>query len=292
MISQNEKGILNKIIFLIKDSSVYGFGIIFSKAFAFFLVPFITGHFSIVDFAYIDTFQAITLLFSLVLGFGMSQSVGRYFHEYKNLKKRLVSETFFFLMIVIAIYISLYFPVINYVSDLGNKTDTFKNILRVCYFQIPCLVIFDFSLILLKYTFKKYLYLILSLGQILTSGVAVLSGIYFFDLKIINIFKIYLAVYIVFSLLSVYFIREHISLPKKPIFFKKVIIYGLPFLFIALFKYSIPVIERWTISSQIGKVDLGIYALAVKLSFIIDAVSNDPSSIENTRAMILFIPYF
>ena len=273
MIKKEYNGILSKIIFLIKDSSVYGFGILLSKVFAFILIPFITAHFSVEEFGYIDTFQAIILLFSLILSFGMSQSVGRYFHEYKNLKKRLVSETFFLLLIVIVIYISLYFPVVNYVSNLDNKTDTFKNILRVCYFQIPCMVIFDFSLNLLKYSFKKYLYLIISLGQMLTSGIAVLSGIYFFDLKIINIFKIYLAVYIVFSLLSVYFIREYISFPKKPIFFKKVIIYGLPFLFIALFKSSIPVIERWVISSQIGKVDLGIYALAVKLSFIIDAVA-------------------
>jgi len=40
--------------------------------------------------------------------------------------------------------------------------------------------------------------------------------------------------------------------------------------------------------AKVKSMSLYVFCLEV----VIDAVSNDPSSIENTRAMILFIPYF
>lgn len=263
-----------KVKFLFRDSLFFGGLKAVSMLFPLLTIPILTRYFSVENYGLYDSLIVLANLVAAFLVFGQDSAVARWFYQVdeKKLKQKIVSESLMIQLIFTILIIPL---LIFYRYELADfylqKPNYGKYILLSLVFS--CLLLLNnYTINILKWTYDRKHYALVS---ILKPVLILLS------LFLVIIMSGNLADFLIYSNISLvicnsfgfYFCRKWIIFPKRLIFVKKMLFYGLPLGILASTSSFLPAIQRNMITIFLDLYSVGIYALAFKVASIVVIVS-------------------
>ena len=264
-----------RLRFLAKDSILYGGAAAFSKAFSLITFPLLARYFSVEDFGLIDFFTIIAGLLAIFFVFGQDSAVARFFYEYKNRESRcqLISQSLVLQMGFVVLMLPLLWFISGQLANRLSNAPESELLLKIILLQVPFLLLINFSQNLLKWTFTRSRFLIISLGSVIFNVLLLLIAILVFKIGVVGVFLVSLAVKTFFGLLGLFFVKNWIVLPKGFAFLQKLLPFAIPYGVICCIGAFVPVLERSLVNSLLGEYDLGLYAAGTKIAMLVALVS-------------------
>ncbi|RZB31517.1 MAG: hypothetical protein SRB2_04486 [Desulfobacteraceae bacterium Eth-SRB2] len=267
--------IRHRLRFLAKDSVLYGGATALNKAFALITFPLLARHFSVSDFGVIDFFTVISTLLATFFIFGQDSAVARFFYEYENedARRQIISQSFFLQIGFVLLALPLLWIAAGMWAENLSEAPKSELLLKIVLLQVPFQVLNNFSQILLKWTFSRIRYLIISLGTVVLNVTLLLFAILVLKIGVEGVFLIYLVVRISFGILGLTFIRTWLVIPNGFAFLRELVPFALPFGIISCIGAFVPALERSLVNSLLGANDLGLYAAGAKIAMLIALVN-------------------
>jgi len=266
-----EQGTNKRLKFLLKDSLLYGSANAFAKLFSIFTVPILTRLFSKEEFGVLDGIGIFAALFTPIIMMGMNSSIARFFYETddEEEQKQIISQGLLAqLTLGVVICISLYITspeILTWFFATPQYTPLFRIVVVSIFFS----VLVTFSLNLLKWTFSRTRFLVISLGATTVSVLLILLYILVFRFGVAGIFLAHLTSNLFFAILGYFFTRKYLRFPHHLKYISPMLKYGWPFMFVALIFALIPSVDRYFIINYINLEVLGIYAVGLKIASIL-----------------------
>lgn len=263
--------------FLLKDSVIYGFAGTVSKALALVTFPLLTRHFSVVEYGSVSFFSTFVTFVAILAVFGQDTAVARYFYEYEDRPSRvgLISESLVVQIgLSVIIGIALFLEASRIVKLVHDVTNADK-VVRLIALQLPFIVALSFSQNLLKWTFDRFNYLLVSVGSIVLNMVLIIVGVTYLDISLTGLFRLTLVVNVFFGTLGLVLVRKWLIVPRGLKWTGRMARYAVPFGLVCSIAAFVPTYERIYIGSQFGGSALGTYsagaAIAMLMSLFIGA---------------------
>jgi len=260
-----------RLLFLLKDSIVYGFATALSRAVSLITFPLLSRHFSISEYGIIDYFAVIANFFAILFIFGQDSAVARYYYEHhgQDERRQIISQSLLFQLLLLIFFIPLIF--INsesFIISLNLDPSTVE-LFQIVAIQIPFLLVFNFSQNILKISFARNKFLILTVGAVITQAALIVIAIFYLNAEIKAILIVGLITYMLFALVGLIFIRQWLALPKNLSQLKSMMPFAVPYGFLCLLLALMPTIERGLTNSLLGSVELGLYAAGAKVALLL-----------------------
>jgi|LQYC01.1.fsa_nt_gi O-antigen/teichoic acid export membrane protein len=260
-----------RLKFLLRDSALYGGAAAVSKLFALFTFPVLARVYSVADFGIIDAFTVLANLLVILIVFGQDSAIARYFYEYDDVatRRQLVSEGLALQFALMAVAVPVFWMYADRIAILYTKRENLANLCQLVIAQVPFALLINFSMNMLKWTFSRVRYLIVSVGSALFSVVAILIGVLAFGIDITGLFWIYLVTKGIFAIIGLFFCKEWLVVPRSFSHLKELLYFGMPYGVICSISAFIPTVDRSFISNVLPAEALGLYAAGYKVAFLI-----------------------
>jgi O-antigen/teichoic acid export membrane protein len=157
----------------------------------------------------------------------------------------------------------------EFIGSYLPVTNLNKQVYYIAVMQVPCFMLINFSQNLLKWTFDRKKFLIVSLGNTLTTLVVTLITVKFLKLGLFGAMIAFTTSRLIFAMVGIYFVRSWVSLRIFRQHIKPMFKYAAPYGCICLMSTFLPVLERSLISGHLGLVELGYYAAAAKVAMLV-----------------------
>lgn len=265
-----------RLQFLAKDSVIYGLGAALNKAITLITFPLLARHFSVQDFGIIDLLNTLVVLVITLLVFGQDSAVARYFYEHDDtvIRRQVVSQSLAFQLGILALVVPPLLMLSGPLSTLLKLGAEGESIVRLMILQVPFFLLINFSQGILKWTFRRWPFLFISVGSTVTTLIGLLLALKFSNLSVVDLFTIYLAVRAIFGLAGVWFVRQWITWPAGLGHLRRLIPFAVPFGIVCVISSTLPFIERNAVVALIGTEALGIFAAGAKVAMLIGIVIN------------------
>lgn len=267
----NQEG---RLAFLFKDSVLYGGAAALSKAFALITLPLLVRHFTVAEYGVLDFFMVLTVFLTILFVFGQDSAVVRYYYEYEGTSDRqqLISQSLVFQMcglfaLLPVLWISADW-ITGFLIDASERTTLFKIVLL----HLPFMVLISFSQGLLKWTFERTRFLIMSVGFTAGQGCLLLIALYGYEVGIKGILLASLTNSAVFGILGVVLIKKWLVRPQDFKFLREMLPFAIPLGIICVAGALSPTLERMLTDTILGTEQLGLYAVATKIALLIGLI--------------------
>jgi O-antigen/teichoic acid export membrane protein len=249
---------------------LYGGASAISRAFALITFPLLSRHFSEAEYGQLDFFMVLANLLALAVIFGQDSAVGRFFFEDEDPEQRrsVVSQSLILQFGFCLLLVPLLWLATDSVSPWLVKHEQRELFYKLVLLQLPFIVAINFSVNLLKYSFARVPFIVMSLGSTAVQAAALVIGIKYFDAGIREILLIGLGVSIFFGGLGLYLIRHWLAWPGKLNKVREMILFAIPFGMICVMSAFSPTLERSLTESLLGGPSLGHYAVGVKIAML------------------------
>jgi len=258
----------------IKDSLIYTIPSLVSKSTSFILIPLYSRILNPTEFGSFDLFLIFTNFINLTISLEITQAVARFYVDENDINKRItiVSTSFWFTLICYSLFyiISLFFSIRLSEFIMGSKKfyDTFKFGLFYIYLS----GIFYFIQNQLRWDLKSIEYSILAAINAIATVFFTILFCKFYNFGFNGILFALLLSSIISLLYGVKKIKDKIILTfSKKILFT-LLNFSIPLLFSSLSVYTSNYIGRLIITKYSTLSELGIYAIAFRISSIIGLV--------------------
>ena len=260
---------------LVTDSAIYGVGQIVTKGFRFLLLPILTAYWSVDEFGLYDicTFF-ITFLIPFNMA-GMNSAINYFYGSAKSDAERtqVVSTAAFVILLATILLITVLFPLANPIRLLLNIPFENGRIIILAIFAATCTTWNDFTRVLFKWRFMPFNFLISSISTaflLLLSAILALSrfggGVSTLILCIIGANG---AVAVAnFFIQRTKFFAFSFSLRMA----KEMLYFGYPQILVSIGSMLLPFLSRPILGGYYDLSTLGIYALAIRLSNLVQFV--------------------
>lgn len=268
--------LVERLKFLARDAAVYGLAGALNKALALITFPLLARHFSMDDYGVIDLLNTLLVLITTLLVFGQDSAVARYFFEdTSDVYRRQVASQSLALQagVVLCALPVMWMSAQQFAPALSGRAEG-DVVFKLMLLQAPGFLSVNFSQGILKWTFKRWKFLFISVGSTVATliGLAVAIGV--FRLDIVGVFAIYLIVRTLFGLVGLWFIRKWLRLPSGVDRLKDLVRFAWPYGTICVLSAAMPVLERGVIMGMLGPRELGLYAVGAKVATLISLPIN------------------
>ncbi len=257
--------------FLLRDSVLYGGIVALSRLSSLITFPILTRCYSVEDYGILDAFVVLTNLLTILVVFGQDSAVARYFYEYDQASARrqmasqsLAAQLFLAALLLPALWVSA-----EQLSYLYANKPGLSLLFRLSLAQAPFSLLINFSQNLLKWTFDRRPFLLLSAGSIIAGLLAIFGGVYIFHVGLAGLFSLYLASRIIFAALGLFFCKKWIEIPRGAQYLRELLLFGIPYGLISALGAFIPAMDRALISNLLTTEALGFYAAGYKMASLI-----------------------
>lgn len=256
--------------FLVKDSLLYGGAAAISKAFALITFPLLARHFSVTDYGALDYYLVLTSLLTMFFIFGQDSAVARYFYEYENpqTQQQLISQSLTFQLIVLSILTPLLWIGADRINMHLIEFDNSITLFKIVILQLPFFLLINFSQNLLKWTFVRTQFLIMTMGFTLLQASLLLIAVLLFDVEVRGVLIVSLITSSVFGVLGLIFVRKWLTIPTDLRILREILPFALPAGLISVAGAFSPTLERTLTSNMLGVDQLGLYAAATKIAML------------------------
>jgi len=170
--------------FLGRDTAIYGGAAAFSKAFGLITFPLLARNFSVAEYGILDFFLSITTLIAVGMIFGQDSAVARYFYEYEESSQReqVITEWLLFQLLLLLFLIPVLWLFSTQIASELSDAEEAETLLKLMILQVPSLLLINFSQNILKWSFSRTRFLIISVGSTIFSALALVVGIVIYGL--------------------------------------------------------------------------------------------------------------
>ena len=258
---------------LIKDTFIYGGGDFVGRLITFITFPIIAAVLSPKDYGSIELIVTSIVLLGYIANSGLNNAVQRYYwDELVSEKERpvivstgLVTLTVFGL--VLAGILLLASPFL--VSYLESNNYSFGYIAVVS----ACMLIVlqqnnQYIIDVTRLHFAPYKYLVLT--NLKKTGTALLGLLFvvYLDKGIDGYIGVQAATLIVLLPIGIYLIKRDITLEFDKKWFKKLVSFGYPFIFVSIAYWLFGSMDRWMLAALSSVEETGIYSISFRFSGI------------------------
>ena len=257
------------------NTLVYLVGLLISNALAFMIFPIVAKTLSKGEFGLLDFYLSIGILISVLMTFGIDSSIGRLLHEVNEheSRSRLITESILMQIVLMAMIISILYIFADLIVyffnyDLNNIL-IFKLILMQASFQ----TLINISLNLLKWTFQKWNFIILSIFSTGIGLICISISVFLLNANLVGIIEAIIISKALSAVVAIYLIYNLIDYKLLSFdFSRRILKYALPIGIICILEVTIPVIERNFILVFFTTEELGQYAALAKFVAILSIV--------------------
>ncbi|HRY50720.1 MAG TPA: oligosaccharide flippase family protein [Candidatus Paceibacterota bacterium] len=260
-----------RLRFLAKDSILYGGAASFNKAFALLTFPVLARYLSVELYGFFDFLNVGVGLLAIIMVFGQDSAVARFFYDHKQDRPRqeIISQSLVFqFTLLVLVLLPLWF-LANRVTTLIGKPGVSDWLVRLILLNVPFLVLINFSQNILKWTFSRTKFLIISIGSTVFTIGALLIGLIWFQFGLNELFSLFLVSRALFGLLGLWFCRQWLIWPEDWRFLKPLIYFALPYGIICTVSAFIPALERTFVVKYLDARDLGLFGAGAKIAVLI-----------------------
>lgn len=265
-----------RLKYLFKDTLLYGGAGAISRAFGLITFPLLVRHFSVNEYGIIDYYYVLINFLGVLLIFGQDSSVARFFYEYSEIseKRIVISQSLMYQLILYVVLLPLFMFSIGWQKQILINHSQSELMFKLVLVQLPFTLLVSFSQNILKWTFKRKEYLIISLGATVFQAIFVTIAVLYINVDFIGIIMVSIITSIVFGIVGIYYIKEWITYPFSNGIKGEIIRYAIPYGIICVAGAFSPIMERTIINNMLGMKELGFYAAAVKIAMLISLIIN------------------
>lgn len=264
--------LLKEIKFLAKDSFVYGGANAVSKIFSIILFPLLARHLGPEEFGIYDYFMVLISYITVLFVFGQDSAIARFVFEFEKSadKSNIISLSLAIqlLGVIIAVPVA-YVNVDKIVSLLKFQNSEVVFYIKLTLIQVPLLICMNFAQNLLKWTFQRNKFLILTLGYAALNSIILITSINSIDIKLRDVLIINFICNLIFTVIGIYYIKSWLVIPRRIIYIKQLMNYAVPFGVVCAVSGLMPTIERTLILNVLGPEHLSQYAVAYKIAMLL-----------------------
>ena len=263
-----------RLLFLFKDTIIYGGAAAISRAFSLITFPILARHFSVSDYGQLDFLLVISGFLSTLLIFGQDSAVARYFYEYKSIKSRksLITQSLIFQMSICILIVPILYIFSTKISAIIFNYKNAHIYFQLILLQIPFMILINFSQNILKWTFQRSFFLFMSVGFVIVQATFIVIGTTTSDLNIKAVLVLYLSSNIIFGILGLILIKDWLTSNFKNNYLKKLIPFAIPIGIICVFDSFIPALERNIIILTLDPEKLGLFSSGAKVAMLISII--------------------
>lgn len=263
-----------RLSFLLNDSVLYGGAAAVGKASALITFPLLARNFSVVEYGVVDFFLVLIGFLAIAIVFGQDSAVARYFYEFDDSEKRkqLISQSLLWQLVTLAFLLPLLWWKVAWVTDYLIKAPDSERLFRLVLLQLPFLVLINFSQNLLKWTFARSKFLIMSIGFTTTHASLLTIAILMFEIGVDGVLLVGLCTSMVFGCLGLFLVRDWLVKPTDLQRLREMLPFAIPYGIIGCIAAFSPTLERALTDQVLGGSELGLYAAGSKLAMLIGLV--------------------
>lgn len=261
----------DRLAFLFKDSVLYGGAGAISKAFALITLPLLVRHFTVAEYGTLDFFMVLIVFLTIFFVFGQDSAVARYYYEYEDqdTRQQIISQSLLFQLFGLVLIL----PVLWIGAEWGtrfliNSPDS-VTLFKIVLLHLPFMVIISFSQGLLKWTFERTRFLVMSLGFAAVQASLLVIALYGFDAGITGVLRASLITSVMFGCLGLVLIRKWLVKPNGFGRLREMLPFAIPYGVICVVGAISPTLERMLTDTLLGTEQLGLYAVAAKIALLI-----------------------
>lgn len=257
-----------RLRFLARDSAVYGMAGAISRFASLITFPIVVRHLTVSDYGVLDILQVFGGFLTVFLIFGQDSGVARYFFEYEDRETRreLISQSFFLRLYVMVVTLPLVWLLGGQALQLLGIDQAFRPAFDILLLQAPFVVLLNFAVVLLRVTFSRNRYIVLSVGFSFTQAVCWLVAIFLFDASVRGILLAGLLATVVFAGIGIHYIRGWLTPTLRLNHVLQMLPYALPYGAISALRAIIPLMERALVVFLLAADALGLYAAGAKIT--------------------------
>ena len=263
----SQSGRLN---FLLKDVIIYGGATAISRAMALFTFPLLARHLSIEEYGVLDYFLVLGSFLSIFFIFGQDSAVARFFYEYEetHIRQQLISQSLLFQLLGLVLLLPVLWLGAEWLTSFMIAAPERVELFKIVLLQLPSLLLISFSQNLLKWTFARTRFLIISIGFTVVQASLLVVAIQIFDVGIMGVLVVSLASSTALGILGLFFVRKWLAYPKDLSRIREMLTYSIPIGIVCIISALLPTLERTFTESLLGADSLGLYAAGTKVAML------------------------
>lgn len=259
---------INRLLFFLKDFSLYGIATSFTKFISIFTVPILTRVFSKAEFGIIDGVSIVSAVFAPLIVFGQDSAIARFYYETDNKqeKKTIITQGGIIELFTAVLVVSFIVIFAESISRNYFHNVSYANIIRLAAFGMLFNVTVRYPQNILKWTFARKKFIILSVGM--PSAVILITFILvvILDFGVEGVFYSQIIAGVLFSIIGIIFIISHLTKYYSGKYYMSMLKFGWPYTLPPIFMALIPSLDRYFIIQYVDLTSLGVYAFAHKIS--------------------------
>ena len=153
--------------------------------------------------------------------------------------------------------------------NLIIKRPEYINEFRIIVLTIPFIGIVHFTQNILKWTFSRKRFIIVTLGANLLVVLSTLIYVVVLELGIKGAFYAHLIGMLFFALLGLVFCRNYFIVPRDVKYILPMLKFGWPYMLIDFIPNALPLISRYIIVDYLSLASLGIYVISFKIASLL-----------------------
>jgi O-antigen/teichoic acid export membrane protein len=146
------------------------------------------------------------------------------------------------------------------------------NLYSFILIQGPLIALVNFSQNILKWTFSRSYYVLLTLGLVFFQAIALLIAVNVMAVNVEYVLMINAIGYLFFGVLGIILVRKWLIFPPGMRYIKELIYFATPLWLICILLMGVPAFDRFMIERFLGPGELGLYAAASKMAMLLSMI--------------------
>ena len=245
-----------------------------SRAFSLISFPLVARQLSVTEYGTLDIFLVLSMLLSTLLIFGQDSAVGRFFYEYEGNEERqqVISQSLLIQVAICASTLAVLLLLAGRLAPVVSSTPNASHYLNIILFQMPFMIAINFAQNLLKWTFARSAFLVMSIGYAATQACLLVITAVWMSLNVETVLLAILLANILFGLAGIYLTRGWLTWPRRPSYARELLKFAAPIGVICVLGAAVPMLERISIERLLGAEELGLYAAGSKVAMLLALV--------------------
>ena len=263
-----KSSIKDRLIFLLKDSVLYGGATAVSRMFNILIFPLLTRIFTTAEVGALDGLIVVGIFLVVFIEMGQESAVARYFYDTddKAEKKQIVTQGLIMEMFLAVLVCSSLYMLAPLIADAYLHSREQLDSLRVVILTLPLMALVNYCQNLLKWTFSRTKFLIMTLGNAALFVLLVVLLFFLVEKEVVNYFYARIIGLSIFAGLGLFFIAKELTRNISFNYVGRLFRYGWPLMILAGSSQILVLFNREYVIDYMGLEMLGIYAVGAKVA--------------------------
>ncbi|MDJ0763414.1 MAG: oligosaccharide flippase family protein [Myxococcota bacterium] len=263
----------------VKFAAIYAVGAVLQKAASFLMLPIYTRYLTPEDYGTIELLNMTVDIFALVIGFGIANSVYRFYYRDEDVEKRnqVISTSFILLILCHVVGAGLGIASSGLLSgavlDGGHDSVLY---FHLSFINFGTLVLIILPLVFIRALQRPIFFVTISLGRLVFQiGLNVLFVVVL-QKGVLGVLMSSLINNILFGIWLLVYTFRKVGFSFSKTIAKEMLIYGAPLIISNLGAFVLTFSDRYFLKTYSDLTTVGIYSLGYKLGFVLWMLAGVP----------------